>query len=46
LRALGSGIPAVPRERLMVMSAAEWETEKNRFIYETWIEQAKARIGK
>jgi dienelactone hydrolase len=45
LRALGSRIPAVPRERLMVMSAAEWKREKDRFIYETWIEQARARIA-
>jgi len=46
VRALGSGIPAVPRERLMVMSAAEWEREKHRFVYETWIEQARTRIAK
>jgi hypothetical protein len=46
VRALGAGIPAISRERLMVMSDPDWERDKDRFIYETWIAQARARTAR
>jgi dienelactone hydrolase len=45
-RALGSGIPGLPREQLTALPTADWEREKDRFIYEKWIEQALAVTGK
>ena len=44
--ALGSGIPGLAREQLTALPAADWEREKDRFIYEKWIEQALAVSGK
>jgi dienelactone hydrolase len=46
VRALGSGIPGLSREQLTAVPVAEWEREKDRFIYEAWIEHARAAVGK
>ncbi len=46
VRALGSGIPGLTREQLTAVPLAEWEREKDRFVYEKWIEQARAVTGK
>jgi hypothetical protein len=43
-RALGSGIPGVPRESLDALPADQWEREKEQFVYETWIARAKAQL--
>jgi dienelactone hydrolase len=40
-RALGSGIPGVPREQLTAVPREEWERHTDLFIYESWIERAK-----
>lgn len=46
VRALGSGIPGLTREQLTAVPIAEWEREKDRFIYEKWIEHARALVSK
>jgi len=46
VRALGSGIPGLTREQLTAVPVAEWERQKDRFIYEKWIEEARAVAGK
>lgn len=45
VRALGSGIPGLTREQLTAVPIAEWEREKDRFVYEKWIERARAAVG-
>jgi hypothetical protein len=45
-RALGSGVPGVTREQLTAVPLATWEREKTQFIYESWIEQARAAVGR
>jgi hypothetical protein len=42
VRALGSGIPGLTREQLTAVPIAEWEREEERFVYEKWIDQARA----
>jgi dienelactone hydrolase len=42
VRALGSGIPGLTREQLTSVPIAQWEREKDRFIYEKWVEHALA----
>ncbi len=44
VRALGSGIPGLTREQLTAVPIAEWERDKDRFIYEKWIEEARQAI--
>jgi dienelactone hydrolase len=46
VRALGSGMPGLTREQLTAVPVPEWERDKNRFIYEKWIEHARAATGK
>jgi dienelactone hydrolase len=43
-RALGTGIPGVPRESLNALPLDRWEREKEQFVYETWIAKAKALV--
>lgn len=43
-RALGAGIPGVPHDALDAAPAGQWERDKDRFIYETWIARAKALV--
>ena len=45
VHALGSGIPGLSREQLTAVPIAEWEQAKDRFIYESWIEQARKLAG-
>lgn len=45
LRALGQGIPAVSRKDLTVLTDQEWEKQKERLVYETWIKKALAEEG-
>lgn len=44
VRALGSGIPGLTREQLTAVPIAVWQHEKDRFIYEKWIDQAQALV--
>ena len=44
--ALGSNIPAIDREpALFVFTPEEWDRRKDRLIYESWVEAAKARLA-
>ena len=45
-RAIGTGIPALPRNDLSVFSQEQWEKEKKNLIYESWLEKAKAEALK
>jgi dienelactone hydrolase len=36
--ALGTGIPGVPHDALNALPSDRWERDKNRYIYETWLE--------
>jgi dienelactone hydrolase len=40
-RALGSGIPGVPRDALNALPLERWEREKDLYIYEAWLRNAK-----
>jgi hypothetical protein len=42
VRALGSAIPGLVRERLTAVPIVEWERTKDRFVYESWIAHARA----
>ena len=44
VRALGTGIPGIPREQLNAVPLDLWERDKDQFIYETWIAKAKALV--
>lgn len=44
-RALGTNVPALNRDALCVFSAEEWTTRKASMIHESWLREAKARIG-
>jgi hypothetical protein len=46
IRALGSGIPGIARERLNAVPLDQWKAEKDRFVYESWIGKAKALVGR
>jgi hypothetical protein len=43
-RALGTGVPALSRSQLSVFSDEEWDKQKERTIYETWIWEARRRL--
>jgi dienelactone hydrolase len=43
--ALGSDVPALGRSELFVFTPAEWDQRKDRLIYESWVEAAKARVA-
>ena len=42
--ALGEGIPGYTRDRLNVLSPEEWESQKEDFTLENWLESAKKNI--
>jgi dienelactone hydrolase len=42
--ALGNDIPAVNRDRLHALPESVWSAERERYVYETWVEHAKAAI--
>jgi hypothetical protein len=44
-RALDGNVPALTREQLSVFSADEWTRRKDSMIHESWLREAKARIG-
>jgi Prolyl oligopeptidase family len=43
-RALGTGVPALSRSQLSVFSDEEWDKQKERMIYETWIREARRQL--
>ena len=44
LKALGDHIPAVPRDDLHAIPDAVWAADEEFYIYETWVDRAKAAI--
>jgi dienelactone hydrolase len=41
-RALGTKVPALSREDLSVFSTEQWEQEKERLVYESWVERVRS----
>lgn len=44
--ALGSNIPAVPRDELFAVPLVVWESRKDSYTYESWLVRAKAAIAR
>jgi hypothetical protein len=42
--ALGKNIPAVPRADLHAIPESVWDSERENFIYDTWVERAQAAV--
>lgn len=45
-RALGTDVPAVPRDLLNALPPDRWEQDKRQYVYETWVQNAKAAMDK
>lgn len=43
-RGVGTGVPALSRDQLSVLSLNEWEKQKERMIYEAWVREARRMI--
>jgi hypothetical protein len=43
-RALGAGIPAVKHDLLNALPEDVWQRDKEKYVYETWVKEAKARL--
>jgi dienelactone hydrolase len=43
--ALGTDVPAIRRDDLFVFSPEEWQRRKDRLIYESWVEAARACVA-
>ena len=43
-RALGTGIPAVPHDALNTLPLEQWQREKDKYVYETWVRNAQALL--
>ena len=44
-RAVGENVPGVPRADLCVFTVEEWTRRKDSLIHESWLREAKKRIG-
>src|SRR5262249_50393273 len=44
--ALGTGVPGVAHDLLDALPREKWETEKEKYVYETWVREAKARLSR
>jgi len=42
--ALGAGIPAVAHDFLNSLPLDRWEREKDKYVYETWLREAKRQL--
>src|SRR6185312_5444402 len=42
--ALGRDIPALNRDLLHALPESVWSSERDRYVYETWVDRAKAAI--
>ena len=42
VRALDAGVPNLKREQLQALPADEWERQKSDFVWESWVERARA----
>jgi acetyl esterase/lipase len=43
-KALGTDIPAVPRSVLFAIPDAVWQSQQESYVYESWVERAKAAM--
>jgi len=43
-RAIGADVPAVPHDDMNTLPLERWQHDKSRYVYETWVENAKARL--
>jgi hypothetical protein len=43
-RALGTGVPAVAHDSLNALPEDVWQREKEKYVYETWVKAARARV--
>ena len=43
-RAIGAGVRGLRREELFVLTAAEWTAQRDFFVHESWLREAKARL--
>jgi dienelactone hydrolase len=41
-RALGAGVPPVPHDDLNALPPGQWQREKDKYVYETWLKNAQA----
>ena len=46
VRALDVSVPAIPRDQLQALPDSEWQQHKSDYLYETWVEHAKAASAK
>jgi hypothetical protein len=44
-RALGTDVPAVSRDSLFALPRVQWEEDKSRYVYESWLRAAQRRAG-
>jgi hypothetical protein len=44
--ALGKDFPAVPHDEMNALPVDRWEREKDKYVYESWLKAALARVGK
>lgn len=44
MMALGNDIPAVPRDQLYAIPESVWDSQRESFVYETWVDRAKSAI--
>ena len=42
-RALGNDVPAIPHDEMNALPIAQWNRDKDLYVYETWVKEAKAR---
>ncbi len=42
--ALGANIPAIPHDLMNALPLDQWERDKDKYIYETWVKNARAAI--
>jgi dienelactone hydrolase len=43
-RALGTGVPGVVHDLLNALPEDVWQREKEKYVYETWVKAARARV--
>ncbi len=42
--ALGNDIPAIKRDDLHAIPDAVWDSERQSYVYETWVDRAQAAV--
>jgi hypothetical protein len=43
--AAGKDIPAIARKLLNALPPERWERDKEKYVYESWLKEARARCG-